>query len=193
MIYPPGFEAYDFPSELAKDIIAFSQRIKPMWKDSLLAGESSPQPQRTSTETPFKWFSPDIKNKLKDLLISYSQDYCANHPNADLRSSEGVNLLKYEQGQYFDYHSDAAWNIYRTTSVIVYLNPTEYQGGETYFQYYDVSIKPQTPSAVFFPSNYVCTHKAMPVTSGEKFVLVTWLNDVPYGEIPHCPSKFSIK
>jgi predicted 2-oxoglutarate/Fe(II)-dependent dioxygenase YbiX len=87
--------------------------------------------------------------------------------------------LKYTPGGWYDTHIDASWQTYRVASMLVYLNPLDYEGGETWFPHYDLKVKPLEPSLVLFPSNYMYEHQAMPVKNGEKFVLVTWMNDLP--------------
>jgi len=88
---------------------------------------------------------------------------------------EGYTILRYKGGQEYKGHSDYAPHIPRYLSALILLNPSEYDGGGTYFEHFDVNIKPDKPSLVLFPSNYAYTHRAMPVIKGQKYAIVTWL------------------
>ena len=62
-------------------------------------------------------------------------------------------------------------------------------------------VKPDTPSLVLFPSNYAYSHTALPVDSGTKYALVTWLGHgidfdgmppmyLPNGENKYAETRF---
>lgn len=88
-------------------------------------------------------------------------------------------IYKYEPGQYFKSHRDG---IYKDNDLnesrytwMVYLNE-DYQGGATRFK--EVSILPQQGMLLVFPHQLL--HEAMPVTTGEKYVL---RSDVMYRKL----------
>jgi len=60
-------------------------------------------------------------------------------------------------------------------SLVGYLNDN-YDGGEIAFDMYDIKVKPDAGDLIIFPSNYMFMHKAMPVTSGVKYSIVTMLD-----------------
>jgi hypothetical protein len=54
----------------------------------------------------------------------------------------------------------------------MYLND-EYEGGELWFPYLDITFKPSYGDIVFFPSTYIYAHASKPVSSGTKYSAVT--------------------
>ena len=121
-----------------------------------------------------------IQNKLQVYVNEYTKKY-----EFPILFDEGYQLLKYRGGQQYKGHSDYAPHIPRYLSALILLNPTEYEGGGTYFHHFEEMIKPEKPALVLFPSNYAYAHQAMPVISGTKYAIVTWLghpmefNDMP--------------
>lgn len=89
---------------------------------------------------------------------------------------EGFQLLKYENGGYFKEHYDSSAQLKRAISVLIYLND-DYEGGEIEFVNFGIKIKPKAGTLILFPSNYPYKHAAHPVTSGTKYVIVTWLHE----------------
>lgn len=79
------------------------------------------------------------------------------------------NLRDKKQGSW--HHDDSA-----DISVVVPLNTGKYKGGGTAFHNYgEVSPLP-TGHALIFPS-FTNLHKGLPVESGDRYLLVFWLND----------------
>lgn len=120
----------------------------------------------------------DDFRKIHDLLGTKMQQYVNEYTakyEFPIMFDEGYTMLRYQSGQSYKGHSDYAPHIPRYLSALILLNPHEYEGGGTYFHYFDENIKPEKPSLVLFPSNYAYTHQAMPVVSGTKYAIVTWL------------------
>lgn len=104
------------------------------------------------------------------------------------------HVLKYLPGAALGIHNDNDTNyrtkdgqryftgrevaMYQVVNAIVYFND-DYQGGEFYFPYLDVVLKPKPGDIVFFPANYVGTHAVKVVTSGERY---TYLAQFGHGE-----------
>lgn len=119
----------------------------------------------------------DFRN-IQDLLLKRMQHYVNDYTKKyefPILFDEGYQLLKYGNGQQYKGHSDYAPHIPRYLSALILLNPHEYEGGGTYFHHFEEMIKPEKPALVLFPSNYAYTHQAMPVVSGNKYAIVTWL------------------
>jgi predicted 2-oxoglutarate/Fe(II)-dependent dioxygenase YbiX len=70
-----------------------------------------------------------------------------------------------------------------------YLND-DYEGGELFFDKLNLKIKPQAGDLYLFPSSYIYSHAAMPVTDGTKYSIVTMLD---YLEAPHTPEYREIE
>lgn len=137
---------------------------------------------------------------LADKLVASVNEYTKTY-EFEIGFDEGLTLLKYESGQYYKPHCDYAPHNPRYLSALILLNPTEYEGGGTHFVHFDEEVKPETPSLVLFPSNYAYSHTALPVESGTKYALVTWLGHpidfdgmppmyLPNGENKYAETRF---
>jgi hypothetical protein len=180
-----GIYQYDLPETLAKNIVDMCNQSSSIpWKKSDVGhGENPDQQVRTSENIRFPEVFPFWDEELRKYTTPAINHYAKEH-EANITQDEGFNLLRYGVTQKYDFHADSNWDVYRTASILVYLNPSEYEGGATHFKYFDVKVKPEKPAIVLFPANYAYLHAAMPVTSGEKYVLVSWMNDLPRGMGP---------
>lgn len=183
-VLAPAVFLYTFPENLAKDLVASLNEDIEWSKSGVGIGGQTEQNFRTSQSYPFENEMPLAADRIKRVMIDCVNDYMKYH-GINVTQDEGLDLLRYEIDNKYDYHTDADWTMYRTVSMLIYLNPTEYDGGETHFKHFDLNVKPEYPSIVIFPSNYAYEHTAKPVTKGVKYVLVTWGNDLPNGFSPN--------
>jgi len=81
-------------------------------------------------------------------------------------------------GEQFKPHVDAISleSCKRYLVMLTYLNEG-FTGGETYF-YPDLKVKPQKGSVVVFPPTWQYPHAGLPVTSGTKYIMSSYLNFV---------------
>ena len=180
IILGPGVYQYPFSVELSNKAMSWADSSNEFnWNKSKI-GDGSDQMQsiRTSQEFPLSKKNPGLAKEIKAEFVPALRDY-ANTFDVGLAGDEGFNLLRYGVGNSYDYHVDAAPQAYRIISALIYLNPDDYTGGETHFTYFDLKVKPDSPSIVLFPSNYVYLHAALPVISGTKFIIVSWFRDRP--------------
>lgn len=176
-IMAPGITRYDFPKDFAKKIIKYLSSISnESWSDSSIGENIITTHIRSSKGIDLDVLNKSLSKELRSYLTACLKDYC-NDYSINLISDEGINILKYEDYDKYDYHSDDGPYLSRTVSILIYLNPNEYEGGETDFKFFGISIDPPEPSIVIFPSNYIYTHAAMPVTKGTKYIVVSWLTD----------------
>lgn len=123
---------------------------------------------------------PSLNNsldfELNNILFKYRMQYMDTE--VQMLSKELWSALRYNPGGYYKIHCDTSPKMYRTVSCLVYLNPEEYEGGETFFKYFDLNYKPQEASVLIFPSAYIYAHSAMPISKGIKYVLTNWYNDL---------------
>jgi len=54
----------------------------------------------------------------------------------------------------------------------MYMND-DYEGGELWFPYLDITYKPEKGDIVLFPSTYIFAHASLKVTAGVKYSAVT--------------------
>lgn len=109
----------------------------------------------------------DTVASLNRCLTQYQMKY-----NVNMQYMEAINYVRYTQGQHFQVHSDHGFSYTCTVSSVMYLND-EYEGGELWFPYLDLTFKPEAGDVVFFPSTYIFAHAAKPVSSGTKYSAVT--------------------
>lgn len=105
-------------------------------------------------------------------------------------TTDGENMQGqfYKKGEYYNSHYDFFEDLMshnpergnRTWTFMIYLNKPE-KGGYTYFNKYDLYIKPEVGRAVYWNSlhsdgsgNEMTMHKGMPVLEGEKFIVTKW-------------------
>jgi Rps23 Pro-64 3,4-dihydroxylase Tpa1-like proline 4-hydroxylase len=124
-----------------------------------------------------------IWEDAKQVQIEPVDHYRAIFGIAPLKYWEAFNFIKYGPGQHFDVHSDHGYSYICTLSSVGYLND-DYEGGELFFDKLNLKIKPKAGDLYLFPSSYIYSHAAMPVTSGTKYSIVTMLD---YLEAPHTP------
>ena len=96
---------------------------------------------------------------------------------------ESFNFIKYGAGQHFQVHSDHGYSYVCVLSSVGYIND-DYDGGELYFDKLNLTIKPKAGDLYLFPSSYIYSHSAMPVTKGVKYSVVTMLD---YSIATHSP------
>ena len=105
---------------------------------------------------------------------------------------ETMQAQKYEIGEYYKEHYDffspfnhefktyCEWMGQRTWTTMIYLNDVK-EGGETYFKYLNLKIKPKKGLLIGwnnlylngFP-NYKTMHEALPPIKGEKYIITKW-------------------
>lgn len=87
---------------------------------------------------------------------------------------EDISLIKYSIGDFFENHTDSIASSGRKYSVFYYLNDN-YVGGELVFTNLDLKISPKANSILIFPSEPEYAHEVLPVTYGNKYVILTFL------------------
>jgi hypothetical protein len=91
-------------------------------------------------------------------------------------SMETPQALKYEKGSGFYLpHADSSRQFPRIFSSVLYLNDVE-DGGETYFNKFNITVRPKENTMIVFPSNYAYIHEARPPKSEQKYVVVDWFS-----------------
>lgn len=148
----------------------------------------------------FKFKKTDIQNDTSESGIALQNlwqdvydvqapavdDYRRDYNIMDLKYWEAFNFIRYGEGQHFQEHHDHGYSYNCTVSMVSYPND-DYEGGELYFRLQDKMIKPQAGDLYIFPSNYMYPHRAMPVTSGIKYSIVTMLD---YNKKFHTPEMY---
>jgi hypothetical protein len=122
-----------------------------------------------------------INSKNKDLAAIWNPvnsilHECKDHyePIHKLRCEwqQVINFVRYGEGEFFNTHPDHGPTFTCTLSSVLYLND-DYEGGELWFEEFDLTVKPKRGDHFLFPSNYIYRHRAMPVSGGIKYSAVT--------------------
>jgi hypothetical protein len=103
------------------------------------------------------------------------KDFTRKYNVGELRYWEATNYVKYGPGQHFQEHHDHGYSYNCVVSLVAYPND-DYEGGELYFRLQNISAKARAGDVFIFPSNFMYPHRAMPVTSGTKYSMVTMLD-----------------
>ena len=92
----------------------------------------------------------------------------------NLMCIEPFPIIKYEPGDYFDWHTDLTGRFatQRTATMIMYLND-DFKGGSTCFQHLNLKIQPKRGSALvyYYTPTEPLVHCGEAVVSGTKFIL----------------------
>ena len=131
----------------------------------------------------------DIKNIYDDYNLVLRQcltDYEARY-NFKMEFMESINFVKYNPGQHFNIHTDSGFSYFCTLSSVGWFND-DYDGGELWFPYLNLTFKPQKGDVLFFPSTYIYAHGSKEVTKGVKYSAVTMFN---YNEIGQAKTPIS--
>lgn len=135
-----------------------------------------------------RWLIPNneefgwIYSKVYNTFLTANRDFW----NFDISLIETLELLQYKfdptstfQGHY-NKHSDFGGNF--TTRKISYTallsDPSEFTGGDLMlYLRTDIKLPKEQGQVVLFPS--IAFHEILPVTSGERWALVTWIRGRP--------------
>jgi len=117
----------------------------------------------------------NLWQSIYDRANSAVLDYSAKFNLGELRYWEAMNFVKYGPGQHFQEHHDHGFSYNCVVSLVGYPND-DYEGGELFFRIQGLNLKAKAGDLFIFPSNYMYPHRAMPVTSGTKYSIVTMLD-----------------
>lgn len=115
---------------------------------------------------------------VSEYLSMYS--YLAEAPNI---KDTGYLWQMYRQNNgYYKEHIDGSpWVeavFSRVGAIICYINTVD-EGGETYFRYQNLKVKPQKGVVVIFPSSWMYPHEALMPISSDKLILSSFLEFTP--------------
>jgi len=115
-----------------------------------------------------------IKKEIERLYIYYKSKF----PQMNSEKINQIDLLKYSPGGKYEVHADHFTNAPRHLSIIMNLND-EYEGGDLIFtdqrEQEIKRFKLSKGTIVFFPSNFMYPHSIQPITKGERYSIVAWL------------------
>lgn len=179
----PGIVIYDNVIENSKELIDFAVASHEKWVESKIngdffTGEINKEIRNTKVFDASATYPNDIKwFEVSQIIWRYGNQYGLDF-DISFSNMEFAQLLHYPSGEgFYRPHIDSGPKMQRVFSAVLYLNDIEI-GGETYFNYFDISVSPKEGRLVIFPANYIYKHEARPPLSDDKFALVTWFNPV---------------
>ena len=112
-------------------------------------------------------------NIITDHLKKYLENY-DSLGYVQIKEDTGYMLLRYKIGDYVKKHVDTSSEQHRTLSCSLILND-DYDGGEMSF--FDGEVKPDLKRGdlVIFPSSFTYPHEVLPVKSGTRYSIITWV------------------
>ena len=119
-------------------------------------------------DSPSKLVLNSINLFVKDSL----NDYISSYNIEPLIDSDWI-ILRYGNGEKFDWHIDSGVRYPRNVSAVLYLND-EYTGGEIEFEHYGISYKPKRGDLILFGSDFPSKHRVKPVEQGIRYAVVNW-------------------
>ena len=118
-----------------------------------------------------------IDERLFNIITNNLQKYLEKYNSLgyiQVTQDTGYMLLRYKTGDYVKNHVDTSSDQHRTLSCSLILND-DYEGGEISFL--DDKVKPHLKKGdlVIFPSSFTYPHQVLPITSGTRYSIITWI------------------
>ena len=121
----------------------------------------------------FKEIYYKLDFETKKVIGRYQQEFleCKKSVVGDY---QGFNILKYNEGNKYDTHiDDFGHHAFRRLSISLLLND-DFTGGE--FEFFGTeTISLKKSQALIFPSSWLYPHRILPITSGVRRSVVTWV------------------
>lgn len=119
-----------------------------------------------------------IYQELKGPVAQYLHEFTflATAPNIQ---DTGYLWQMYKQNDgYYKEHIDGeqwSYSVYnRVATILCYVNSVE-EGGETYFRYQNLRVKPEKGGVVIFPATWMYPHEALVPVSSDKLIISSFL------------------
>ena len=175
----PGIKIIDNAIDNSLELIDIANAAPDAWNPSPVGGPNNVDTdarRSNSFQFPIHFSNPLSFFKTAQKIYLYAQQY-AQENGIFFTHMEQISMLEYLAGDgFYKPHFDFGPEHPRTISAILYLNDVE-QGGETYFDQFDISVEPKIGRLVLFPSTFPYSHEARLPLSGNKYVLVTWFGE----------------
>lgn len=172
----PGIKVIDNVIEKPQELIDIANSIPDGWMPSAVGGDSNIDTdarRSNSFNFPIHFTNPLVFFSTAQKIYLHAHQY-ADENGIFFSHMEQISMLEYLAGDgFYKPHYDFGPETPRTMSALLYLNDVE-EGGETYFDRFDVTVSPKAGRLVLFPAGFPYSHEARNPTSGNKYVLVTW-------------------
>jgi Rps23 Pro-64 3,4-dihydroxylase Tpa1-like proline 4-hydroxylase len=186
------------PNCIPKELIQFYLSLKTPEVSPALTGYSDNQKTNLDYRVT-NWIPlpPQIIENTTNSIAEFYNTQLISKYKQQIKNIEPPQFLHYTPGGKYDVHNDSEDFINgklqrvceRDLTILTYLNDN-YEGGELEFPDWGVKLKPKAGTVLCFPSYIEFSHRVHPVTSGERFTLVTWI--CTYNRIYNRPYEHSI-
>lgn len=181
-IVAPGIVVHDNVINNSPELIELALSKPEQWSDSRVAS-GSPEGEVVKNIRNTRVFDASSSFKNDDpwyfsskTIWQYANQYAIKF-NFGFSNMEPAQMLHYSTDDgFYKPHSDSGPLHPRVFSAVLYLNDV-HEGGETYFNHFDLSVSPKEGRLVIFPANYIYQHEARTPKSNDKFCLVTWFKE----------------
>jgi hypothetical protein len=171
------------PNCIPKELIQFYLSLKTPEVSPALTGYSDNQKTNLDYRVT-NWIPlppPVIENTTHSVTQLYNTQLISKYKQ-QIKHIEPPQFLHYTPGGKYDVHNDSEDFVNgklqrvceRDLTILTYLNDN-YEGGELEFPDWGIKLKPKAGTLLAFPSYIEFSHRVHPVTSGERFNLVTWI------------------
>lgn len=161
--------------EHAKDTDAWTEAKVSEHASGSFNSATRPEARLASVLAPAR--ESEIRRDFDEKMESIIKPLVKEVWGVSLKQHAETHFVRYAPGNYYTPHSDTGLHRHdRYFTVICYLND-DFEGGQTSFPQLNYAVTPRCGKAVIFPATYL--HCAEPVTSGEKYILVSWLTGTP--------------
>ena len=122
-----------------------------------------------------------ILNEYIHALFDCHKDYLLQWPFLTSFANKveigAFNIQRYQAGEHFQQiHSErtSIATLHRLFAWMTYLNDVD-EGGTTFFNHYDLEIKPIKGLTLIWPAEWTHAHKGNLVNSGSKYIITGWM------------------
>jgi prolyl 4-hydroxylase len=118
-----------------------------------------------------------FRQKIDRALDVYNQEMGLRIPIPNSPKIADLIMKRYQPGkaEQFQLHFDAVNHLaHRYLVMLWYLNDVA-EGGETHFPQLELSVAPKAGRLVVFPPYWMYQHEGLPPTSGDKYIVSTYL------------------
>lgn len=169
-----GVKRYDnfVPVELCNKIIEKSSDPKHSgdWVEQETVGKT--KNQRVCEGFSLNIF-PELDTELFGYINSAISKYCSETKHLMIQQDSGYTILRYSKGGKYVEHVDHSMENNRALTIIVNLND-DYSGGELHHFGGKLKNALGKGDVVVFPANFQYPHAITPITSGNRYSIVTW-------------------
>lgn len=179
---------YDYikilPNALPEAFIDYIGDLKNQKSSPALVGYKNDELKPNLEYRNTNWFPipKEIVENIKFATTNLYKNELLEVYKKEIKRIEPTQFLHYPVGGKYEIHNDAddvidgkvVRKLNRDVSILAYLND-DFEGGELEFHFLGITIKPKKGMIIAFPSYYEFTHQVHPVTKGDRYTLVTWI------------------